>query len=340
MKIGLNSLKKKAWKHLNVNSSEIEIDSEMYNLLLSQKKYFNEYILMDEDITGNKEKILENINICNLDVNENNVAKVNVSDCLDKNNNALFNIDIKNKDLKKEIYFINIGKTEDDLLTGIKIKARKNTKADIYIISFRNDHKKENLNLLSVEIDAEENSKINVVYVFMGKNNEYVFNKVNAKKSSNVNIKGVSFVRKESTFDFSYISDNLESESKTDFDFFTIMEENSKKTLKQTISFKKGAKGSIANEKEEVLVLGENVQNINTPILLSDEEDVIGSHGYSTSQIDDEKLFYLTSRGLKREEAIYLKGISELRRKIFLVEENEEIVKENIDIEKLEKEVL
>ena len=38
-------------------------------------------------------------------------------------------------------------------------------------------------------------------------------------------------------------------------------------------------------------------------MLLCHEEDVVGAHGVSTGKIDEEKLFYLMSRGLTEEES-------------------------------------
>lgn len=71
--------------------------------------------------------------------------------------------------------------------------------------------------------------------------------------------------------------------------------------------------GSIKIEKEayqtssflenSVLVLGKDTVNISEPILEIKNNDVKASHGSTTGRIEEEKLFYLESRGLSRATA-------------------------------------
>jgi len=52
-----------------------------------------------------------------------------------------------------------------------------------------------------------------------------------------------------------------------------------------------------------VLVLGDNIKNISEPVLEIKNNDVKASHGSTTGRIDEEKIFYLKSRGLNQEES-------------------------------------
>ncbi len=70
------------------------------------------------------------------------------------------------------------------------------------------------------------------------------------------------------------------------------------KLFRGTIDFVKGCPGSVGNEKEDVLLLGDDVVNQTIPLILCAEEDVEGNHGASIGELDEKTLFYLMSRGL------------------------------------------
>lgn len=56
----------------------------------------------------------------------------------------------------------------------------------------------------------------------------------------------------------------------------------------------------------KILVFNKNCQAKANPYLYIDEYDVKASHGASVGKVDDEQLYYLQSRGLKKEEALHL----------------------------------
>lgn len=76
------------------------------------------------------------------------------------------------------------------------------------------------------------------------------------------------------------------------------LKDSAKKTFRGTIDFKRGAKGSVGAETENVLLLGENVVNKTIPLILCAEEDVQGDHGASIGELDEETLFFFASRGI------------------------------------------
>lgn len=65
----------------------------------------------------------------------------------------------------------------------------------------------------------------------------------------------------------------------------------------------KGAKGADAQQESRVLMLSDDARGDANPILLIDENDVTAGHAASVGQVDEEQLFYLTSRGIPRERA-------------------------------------
>ncbi|WP_273697676.1 SufB/SufD family protein [Selenomonas noxia] len=70
------------------------------------------------------------------------------------------------------------------------------------------------------------------------------------------------------------------------------------KTFRGTLDFVQGARGSTGKEDEEVTILSPHVRNRSVPLMLSHEGDVDGHHAVSIGKMDEEKLFYLMSRGL------------------------------------------
>lgn len=75
------------------------------------------------------------------------------------------------------------------------------------------------------------------------------------------------------------------------------------KIFRGTLDFRRGSKGSKGYEKEQVIVLSGKVRNRSVPMMLSGEDAVEGHHAVSIGKMDENKLFYLMSRGLDMAEA-------------------------------------
>ena len=79
--------------------------------------------------------------------------------------------------------------------------------------------------------------------------------------------------------------------------------DRAEKNFRGTLDFQRGSKGSVGRESEEVVLLSNDVRNRSVPLMLSHEDDVDGHHAVSIGRIDEEKLYYLESRGLDRAQA-------------------------------------
>ena len=75
------------------------------------------------------------------------------------------------------------------------------------------------------------------------------------------------------------------------------------KIFRGTLDFQRGAKGSIGHELEEVIILSHGTRNRSVPLMLATEDEVDGHHAVSIGRLDEEKIFYLMSRGLDKSEA-------------------------------------
>jgi len=79
--------------------------------------------------------------------------------------------------------------------------------------------------------------------------------------------------------------------------------DHSVKTFRGTLDFIQGARGSVGKEDEEVTILSPHARNRSVPLMLSHEGDVDGHHAVSIGRMDEDKLFYLMSRGLDERAA-------------------------------------
>ena len=51
------------------------------------------------------------------------------------------------------------------------------------------------------------------------------------------------------------------------------------------------------------MLLGEDVVNKTVPLILCAEENVVGNHGATIGDLDEDTIFYFESRGINRDQA-------------------------------------
>lgn len=88
---------------------------------------------------------------------------------------------------------------------------------------------------------------------------------------------------------------------------------NSKIILRGLVYINKNANNSNGYQKNEMLLLDNNSRAVSIPDLEIHNNDVNCTHGSTITRIDNEKIFYIQSRGLSKEdsEKILLKGFYE-----------------------------
>lgn len=101
--------------------------------------------------------------------------------------------------------------------------------------------------------------------------------------------------------DFNYSIKQRGLSTQSNMDANGVLSGASQKTLRGTIDFVYGCKGSTGNERETVLLADESVQNKTVPVILCDEDDVMGNHGATIGHVRPEQRFYLGCRGLSDE---------------------------------------
>ncbi len=123
-----------------------------------------------------------------------------------------------------------------------------------------------------------------------------------AGKASDQETAMAYLVGKDESLDINQVVNHIGKKTTCDIKVSGVLSDNAKKNFRGTIDLRKGAKGAVGNENEEVLLLDEGVVNKTLPIILCTEEDVEGNHGASIGKLDSELMFYLESRGISEAE--------------------------------------
>ena len=86
-------------------------------------------------------------------------------------------------------------------------------------------------------------------------------------------------------------------------DNYGVCRDEGKLTFSGICKIINGSHGSKAHQNAKIMVFDELSNGVAKPILKIDEHDIEASHAAIVGKINDEHIFYLTSRGLSEEEA-------------------------------------
>ena len=84
---------------------------------------------------------------------------------------------------------------------------------------------------------------------------------------------------------------------------YGVCEDQSSLNFFGTSSIERGAKTSATHQSAKIMVFDEKCKAKASPILCIDENDVEASHAAVVGQINEDHIFYLTSRGIPEDEA-------------------------------------
>lgn len=273
-------------------------------------KDLNEY---EKQNIGNIEYIkIGNEDIClkNININSKNETK-----------NILIELDAKNKEENK----INENKEKSEEKIEYYRNLNLNISADnsklniIFLVKNSNSFSLDNINL-----ESKNKGNINFRYVLLGESCGNFNHTSKVYKDSKIDVSGIYYLKNLEYLNFMYNGILKEEKAEAHFNLDGIMDNNSSKISKDILNFENGAKGSVGIENEKIIVLSDDVKMKTAPILLSEEEDIIGEHGFSSGALDKNKMFYLKSRGLSELEAKYIIINSKIEKIFENTFENEE----------------
>lgn len=156
----------------------------------------------------------------------------------------------------------------------------------------------------SVQVELADTAELEAVAVEAGSAKSMAKMKVNlAGNESKANVYVLYFGHGASQLDMNYVLVQQGRNTEANLHVYGALLGESNKIFRGTLDFRHGSKGSKGYEKEEVVVLSSKVRNRSVPLMLSAEDAVEGHHAVSIGKIDENKLFYLMSRGLDMQEA-------------------------------------
>ena len=258
--------------------------------------------------------------------NDNFVSNIGLK--FDKSHNLDIDVD------SKEVY-VEYNIDEDILVDNININVLKDIKTNITIrynslndiyhilklnLNISGDANINLVNLVSrnsksfidIESNISENSRCDINFIDIGGNtkvNRYYSN-INGEHSI-CSFNNVYIASENDIVDMNYYTALYKKRDEGYINVSGALMDNASKNFKGTIDFIEGSSKSIGKELEKVTLLSDTAITKSLPMLLCHEEDVEGAHGVSTGKIDNDKLFYMMSRGISLKEAIRLILISE-----------------------------
>lgn len=149
---------------------------------------------------------------------------------------------------------------------------------------------------------------------------------------------GLFFGRKKQRFGIFLRNAHLSPDTTSDMLTKGVLDEEARSVYKGTVKISEKSRNSNGYQRQDILLLSNKAGADAKPNLEIDNNEVRCTHGVTIGQVDAEKLFYLMSRGLNRNEAIkkLVDGFYEtILRKIHLEEFKKEV--EKIIIESLEQ---
>ncbi|MGE1063411.1 SufD family Fe-S cluster assembly protein [Megasphaera paucivorans] len=216
------------------------------------------------------------------------------------------------------------------IIAQLQIKAGNGSDVSIYL-TFEGDAEQGNVNFLNY-IEAEKGAKVKIskiqlhgehvrhiehryaktekqsfvdyVSAEIGSRETIVYYKTDLLKESGKFHSNTMYMGDDTQiFDFSYWVPQQGKQTETDILTTGSLMGSSKKYFRGTIDFLRGGKKAVGSESDVCLLLSPKAHSISIPLLLCKEDDVVGNHASSAGQIDQDKLFYLMSRGFSENGA-------------------------------------
>ena len=158
-----------------------------------------------------------------------------------------------------------------------------------------------------VEVSCAENARFSLTQILLGDGDLYADTAVTLEGDGSGFEADLGYLgRNTQTLDMNVAVDHFGKNTESRIDTAGALMDGAKKTFRGTIDFKTGSAGSVGNEKETVLLLGDDVVNKTVPLILCAEENVVGNHGATIGQLDDDTLFYFESRGIAKAQAEHI----------------------------------
>ncbi len=312
-KIRINKSLVKTYSYLNGNFSEDDfINTTNNNSRIEISHGDSVYVDFIESNNFDIESVCKNINagvnesiINNLkngklvNIKFKNESILNVKNFMEGNFSTLtFNVDCEGDTSQLYLYSdISGDGCQFNHLYNINLR----NKSKLTLVIFSNSNSKGFINVCA---NCDDKSRIEILFVNINKNNVYTNCNVylNGEESSS-NIDACYICSDNCEFDYNLTSSMIGKKSISTIFGKGILIGNSRKIFRGTVDFRKGCSDAEGCENEEVIILSKCAKNKSLPLLLCNEKNVRGSHGFTANSIDKDKVFYLMCRGFSEKEA-------------------------------------
>lgn len=308
-----------------------------------QKPYFKRMDYKIEETIEQKQFSKANIQFINIDENVEitesdktrpleyrGLGKYHEVENLERLNSDI-GITVKSNCEKMMAIIYKLDKNNDTLINSLSIKLEENAKAKI-LVYYESDDDSFNYHNGYIKVEASNNSKLELINLqnlnkisksftqtdflnYDDSNVEYydleLGSKINvvASKSrllgdrANMLYVPAYLVddRKKADYEYSLLFNGKACDGKIEGRGAT--KDYGYKIFRGNIYFYKGCSKSTASEGEFSILLDDTITIHAIPAMLCDEDDVVGAHAASVGKVDEDRLFYLMSRGFNAKEA-------------------------------------
>ena len=155
-----------------------------------------------------------------------------------------------------------------------------------------------------IKISVGANARVEFISADLGRGNFSADVEIDLRgDDSAADFEAVYFGDGKRKLDFNYVIHQRGKRTSATMNVRGALTDKSDKIFRGTLDFQRGAKGSTGRELEEVIILSSGTRNRSVPLMLAEEDEVDGHHAVSIGRLDEEKIFYLMSRGLDKAAA-------------------------------------
>ncbi len=225
----------------------------------------------------------------------------------------------------------DLNKLSDTLINGININLSKGSKARILLLLESNDENSHYHNGY-VRVNLDDDAELELINLQNLNGNSKNFTQTDFVLNNRIKLEyydlelggGINAVAAKSRFlgegsEVLFVPAYLVDEKrKADFEYSLLFhgkrnkgdiegrgatKDYGTKIFRGNIYFYEGCSKSTASEGEFSILLDSTIKIHSIPAMLCDEDDVLGAHAASVGKVNEDRLFYLMSRGFSAKEA-------------------------------------
>lgn len=218
-------------------------------------------------------------------------------------NYATFQIFHAQKDSVSTVIIICDSKKDDDALSGTvsKIYAEENSKLHFIKVNLSS----ENTDMIDdTQVICGDNASVEFTNIQLGGNHvDAGFHATLYGYKSSFESAVAYLTHKSQTLDMNQVVVHKGKKTVCNMNTDGTLKDKGVKTYRGTIDLRTGCNGSDGNEMETTLLLSPDAVEKSAPIILCGEDDIKAEHGSTVGKLSKDMLFYMQSRGIKKEEA-------------------------------------